>query len=242
MKQKTTITLTTLLFCNLAIAQELIFKNGFELQMPLNDTGITWGADYLSGNNATCTSNISAPQDCHHGRDATHNDDSDGHAGFSFTKLDMSGNPLPASAIRWSCVRDNVTGLIWEVKTDDGGIHDKDITYRWGGITRQGNYGTELYYDDWDDLVNGSNTENLCGFNDWRVPTTQELMSIVDNSRYYPSIDTNYFPNTMSSHFWSASPFAPFPSYAWYVYFSYGYSDNNGRNYYRYVRLVRFGK
>ncbi len=55
---------------------------------PLNDTGITWGGDYPSGNNTTCTSNIAAPQDCNQGRDATHNDDSDGHAGFSFTKLD----------------------------------------------------------------------------------------------------------------------------------------------------------
>jgi hypothetical protein len=25
-------------------------------------------------------------------------------------------------------IRDNVTGLIWEVKTDDGTIHDKDHT------------------------------------------------------------------------------------------------------------------
>ena len=27
--------------------------------------------------------------------------------------------------------RDNVTGLIREVKTDDGGLHDKDWTYTW---------------------------------------------------------------------------------------------------------------
>ncbi|HOP23574.1 MAG TPA: hypothetical protein PLX38_12515 [Gammaproteobacteria bacterium] len=132
----------------MAIAQDLIFKYGFELQIPLNDTGITWGGGYPDGNNATCTSNISEPQDCNHGRDATHNDDSDCHAGFSFTKLDMSGNPIPASATQWSCVRDNVTGFVWEVKTDYEGIHDKDITYRWGGITHQGNYGTE-FYDDW---------------------------------------------------------------------------------------------
>ena len=28
-------------------------------------------------------------------------------------------------------MRDNVTGLIWEVKTDDGSVHDKDNTYCW---------------------------------------------------------------------------------------------------------------
>jgi len=28
-------------------------------------------------------------------------------------------------------VRDNVTGLIWENKTDDGTIHDKNNQYTW---------------------------------------------------------------------------------------------------------------
>ena len=38
----------------------------------------------------------------------------------SFTKLDRQGNPLPDAATASAMVRDNVTGLIWEVKTDDG--------------------------------------------------------------------------------------------------------------------------
>ncbi|MCB1584311.1 MAG: DUF1566 domain-containing protein [Xanthomonadales bacterium] len=223
---------------NVLAQNELIFESGFEFIPRLNDTGITWGGNYSSGNNATCTSNIASPQDCHQGRDATHNDDSDGHAGFSFTKLDASGNALPASATQWSCVKDNVTGLIWEVKTDDGGIHDKDLTYRWGGITRQGNYGTE-FYDDWDVLVNGSNNENLCGFNDWRVPTAQELMSIVNIGRATPSIDTNYFPKTRTSSFWSASPLAYDSNWALVVGFVSGIFYFDDRNSYNYVRLVR---
>ena len=28
-------------------------------------------------------------------------------------------------------VQDNVTGLIWENKTDDSSVHDKDLTYFW---------------------------------------------------------------------------------------------------------------
>ena len=47
----------------------------------------------------------------------------------SYTKLDASGNDLADSVTSWAMVRDNVTGLIWEVKTDDGTIHDKDNTY-----------------------------------------------------------------------------------------------------------------
>ena len=215
----------------------------------LNDTGIDWGGDYDDGNNADCRSNISAPQDCNQGRDATHNDDSDGHAGFSFTRLNADGSEYRGSGIYsdepWSCVQDNVTGLIWEVKTDDGGIHDKYNTYRWGGVSaigkdspnREGNY-----YDDWDVLVNGANSTKLCGFDDWRVPDIEELRSIVDYSRINPSIDADYFPNTLSSRYWSASPNANYSNYAWRLNFNYGYGGYGSRNGNYHVRLVRVGQ
>ena len=214
----------------------------------LNDTGITWGGDYSSGNNSDCSSNISAPQDCHQGRDAesTTNDDSDGHASFSFTKLDSNGNPLAASATEWSCVQDNVTGLIWEVKTDDNSERDKDNTYRWGGLTAIGRDSSNReggYYDDWNNLVNTANSGNgLCGFTDWRVPDIEELRSIVDYSRTNPSIDINYFPNTRSYWYWSASPYAGNRPYAWRLYFSFGYDYSYYRSRYFPVRLVRSGQ
>ena len=213
----------------------------------LNDTGITWGGDYSSGNNTDCTSsNISAPQDCHQGRDATHYDDSDGHAGFSFTKLDSNGNSLAASATNWSCVQDNVTGLIWEVKTDDGSERDKDNKYRWGGLTAIGRDSSNRegdYYDDWNNLVNTANSGNgLCGFTDWRVPDIEELRSIVDYSRTNPSIDINYFPNTRSDWYWSASPNANGSNNAWLLYFNYGNGSNDSRFFNGHVRLVRSGQ
>lgn len=237
MKRLTLSASLILLFSNLLFAQgDVIFKSNFEMPTTtqLNDTGVTWAGEYTYGNNTNCTSStISSPQDCNNGRDATHNDNSDGHAGFSFTKLDVNGQPLADQSANyattpWTCVKDNVTGLIWEVKTNDGGIHDKDNTYKWGGITHLGdNYGT--YYNDWDSLVNGSNNENLCGFTTWRIATTNELISIVDNSRYSPSIDINYFPNIIDSNFWSALPLAFDDSRGWYVSFFYGYTYHTVR-------------
>ena len=253
MALKIVLTLSSLLFYICANAQaDIIFKNGMEFVPRLNDTGITWSGEYPSGNNVDCTSTtITSPQDCNTGRDATHNDDSDGHAGFSFTKLDANGTPLADQGVAytstpWSCVKDNVTGLVWEVKTTDGGIHNKDNTYQWGGDTAIGKghpnaQGT--YYDpSWNELVQGSNTDNLCGFYDWRVPTVAELSSIVNKGTSNPAIDTNYFPNTVINYFWSSSPLAVNSSYAWCIAFYYGNVYVNLRDNVNHVRLVSSGQ
>jgi hypothetical protein len=205
---------------------------------PLNDTGLTWGADSPSGNNDTCIGEVIEQQDCSNGRDSSHNDNSDGHAGFSYTKLDASGVVLALSDTSWSCVRDNVTGLIWEVKTDDGGVHDKNISYRWGGKTAvEGDVGE--YFSDWDTLVDTSNVDALCGFEDWRVPTVHELMSLRILNAPSPTIDTNFFPNARSVPYWSANTFPDGPTKALIFYFSTGDWNTFGRDRGVPVRLVR---
>ena len=114
-----------------------------------------------------------------------------------YTKLDASGNKLPSSARSWACVLDNRSGLIWEVKTDDGGARDKDNKYRWGGkgvsdvalkwvenspgnkyLESRWNGGGDRY-DDWNKLITAANSERLCGFSDWRVPDLYQLASLV---------------------------------------------------------------
>ncbi|NEX16735.1 MAG: hypothetical protein C1943_08925 [Halochromatium sp.] len=226
---------------------------------PLNDTGIDWCADGNS-NFLNCPVAGYPWQDAQDGRDAHQNDPNDGHAGFSFTKLDASGRDLPADAADWSCVRDNVTGLIWEVKTDDGGLHDKDDRYNWYNTDPATNGGFEGYADDDGAICDGYdrndpatycntqayvsrvNAQGLCGARDWRLPSRQELLSIVSNDRYRPAIDTDYFPNTVASWFWSASPYA-YGSYgAWVIGFSSGNDPNGYKGSGYAVRLVRGGQ
>ena len=114
-----------------------------------------------------------------------------------YTKLDARGNKLPSSARSWACVLDNRSGLIWEVKTDDGGARDKDNEYRWGGkgvsdvaLANYDGYdesqrkqsrwnGKGKRYDDWNKLITAANSEQLCGLSDWRVPDLYELASLV---------------------------------------------------------------
>jgi hypothetical protein len=174
----------------------------------LNDTGIT-----------TCSNDTQNGLPCpvagFPGQDAEY-----GSNGFDFTKLDAAGNELPTDATDHTCVRDNVTRLIWQVK-----ISDSTFTF-----------------DQTAGYVNNVNATGLCGFNDWRMPDPKELMGIADYSRYKPAIDTNYFPDTPSLWFWSGSPSAGNSNDAWYVNFYDGGADGNGRSSYRHVRLVRGGQ
>jgi hypothetical protein len=146
----------------------------------------------------------------------------------SYTKLDSLGNTLPDTATSWVMVRDSVTGLIWEVKTDDGSIHDKDNKYTWQNAQ-------DVFIKELNDTVFG-------GFSDWRIPNLKELASIVNSGRYNPAINTDYFPNTMSSNYWSSTTVASHPGLAWRVGFSNGDVYYGIKSLALYVRAVRGGQ
>jgi outer membrane protein assembly factor BamB len=105
----------------------------------------------------------------------------------SYTKLNASGAALPDNATTWAMVMDNVTGLIWENKTDDGTVHDKDNLYTFA--TAQSDFIATL---------NGASFGNR---SDWRMPTVKELATIVNNGRSGPAISTSFFENTLAQGF-----------------------------------------
>ncbi len=159
-----------------------------------------------------------------------------------YTKLDIDGTALSADATSWSCVRHNESGLVWEVKTDDGGIHDMNNTFRWGGNGAD-KVGSE-FFDDWNNLIEESKNYNLCGFSDWRVPSANELKSVaVDQYGYLSSYYIDFFPETeMIEHgYWSVSAGNYSELRALSGRFDRGYySQNNyARSSYLNVRLVR---
>lgn len=263
-------------------------------QKELNDTGITQCSTGLLcptpaiGQNLSpqllewcskqCPATDYPNQDAQFGRDIRNNDDSDGHAGFSFTKLDVNGIALPSNATNWSCIKDNVTGLTWEVKKGgngtmgDEGLNDADDKYSphedsdgippisyWGGhdgnqrictvYKANGSCSAEVpacysysaastdSYCNTEAFVDRVNSQGLCGVYDWRMPTIEELRSIVSYDRRQPAIIKDYFPNTESSVYLS-SPTYGFSS--WGMNFSQGsaykYTDLH------HVRLVRRGQ
>ena len=80
---------------------------------------------------------------------------------------------------------------------------------------------------------------NLGGYTDWRVPTRDELIGIVDLTRHSPAINPDCFPNTPSEAFWSSSQYAYGSDDAWNVNFSNGSSDGSYINNSVRVRCVR---
>gem|GEM_PF-1069092 len=146
----------------------------------------------------------------------------------SYTKLDADGNDLPDSATDWAMVRDNVTGLIWEVKTDDGSIHDKDDCYHWQDAEAV--------------FVADLNANNFGGYSDWRLPTIKELSSIINSGTCNPAVNTDYFPNTVSLPYWSSNTNVNNTDYAWDVHYYHGTVASEDKSYGSYgfhVRAVR---
>lgn len=180
-------------------------------------------------------------QDAHVGRDA---DPAlvkvgAGAAGFDRTRLGENGQPLAiqdgiwdaggseGAGTKWSCVRDNHTGLAWEVKADDPNhLRHVGHSYSWynpdantnGGSAGAPGGGTCVGSDcDTHAFVEAVNLVGLCGANDWRMPTRQELMSILHNGQAFPASDNEWFPDTANVFVWSHSPAASNPDNAWRV-------------------------
>lgn len=195
---------------------------------PLNDTG-TMGCANAEDGNLVCPQADFPDQDGEVGRDAEARDGTlpkkgFGPAGFDYSKIANDGSELPDGALPgpeakdWGCTRDNVTGLVWEIKTNDGGLRDKSKFYTWyvtdpatnGGFSGyQGvDYPDGYYGGHWcdsdvcntTDYATAVNEVGLCGWHDWRLPTMHELLSLLMYDRT-PALSVEAFPD-MSPHFY----------------------------------------
>ena len=94
----------------------------------------------------------------------------------------------------------------------------------------------------WQEALEAANSYVLDSYTDWRLPNIKELDSLAALDRYDPAINSTVFPNTPSSYYWSASPYAGSSYNAWLLYFYYGddYYDYRSKDYH--VRLVRSGQ
>lgn len=208
--------------------------NSFASQVP--DTGQTACYDDV-GNVITCPS----PGQPFYGQDTNYFINP-----MSYTKLDGSGNALPNSASSWSMVRDNVTGLIWETKTNKDNIpnyndpHDADNTYAW--YEPNDPYrGTSGNGTDTKAFIDALNNAKFGGYSDWRLPTIKEIDTIVnlDIPHPGPTINTDYFPNTVSFSYWTSTINVDNMYCAWSVDFYNCFDNVTYKGNFEHVRAVR---
>jgi hypothetical protein len=76
----------------------------------------------------------------------------------------------------------------------------------------------------------------------WRLPTRFELESLLDLSRHDPAIDTEKYPDTKSTWYWTSSECAWNDAAVWVVAFSLGHVYYNPRHNFACVRAVRAGQ
>ncbi|MBI4686692.1 MAG: DUF1566 domain-containing protein [Nitrospirae bacterium] len=136
-------------------------------------------------------------------------------------------NPMSFTDNGNGTVTDNNTGLMWQKcsigQNNDSTCSGTAVTYNW--YRASGTY--HATYNASSQDVCGS--LNLGGYSDWRLPAKKELMSIVDYAIPYPgpTIKSLYFPNTISSYYWSSTTGAGTPGVAWNAHFYNGLVNYN---------------
>ena len=179
-----------------------------------------------------------------------------GNKGFDYTRVCNSGQlagtgACPATPVfgagvnEWGCTKDNVTNLIWEVKTTSG-LRAVNHTYSWYSTDSSSNggdagsvggntCGSTLVLNQCNTYTYALtvNAAKLCGAADWRVPNLLELNSLVDYGASIVApvdaalaIDSTYFPNTRRSFYWSSSSYARVPYGVKSVSFNIGSAEN----------------
>lgn len=93
----------------------------------------------------------------------------------------------------------------------------------------------------WGSALQAADRHSFAGHSDWRLPSKNELASILEESCVSPAINEKVFPAAPATYFWSASPYAGVANGAWSVDFGFGSVNASVKSGSLNVRLVRGG-
>ena len=65
----------------------------------------------------------------------------------------------------------------------------------------------------------------------WRLPSIEELFSLLKYNQLSPAIESGSFPNTQSGYYWTSTMYINLSNSAWIIDFGSGYVYNNGKTY-----------
>ena len=176
----------------------------------INDSGV--GECYNNTQRINCESDDFPEQDAELGRDSYANrldKVGKGNLAFDYTKLNQFADEVGDDSSDFTCIRDNVTGLVWEVKTESSGVlpntslREGQNHYFWDlGDTTFTDTSTanSTCPDDTScgvqSYINEVNSLDFCGGTNWRLPTYNELLGLIDYGKQGQRvlIDESFFP------------------------------------------------
>ncbi|HEX7406970.1 MAG TPA: DUF1566 domain-containing protein [Candidatus Binatia bacterium] len=117
-------------------------------------------------------------------------------------------------------ISDTKTGLVWEKKSNDGSIHDKDNRYTWSQQdSEQWGYWDGTVFTE---FLATLNREAFAGHSDWDLPSLEQLQTLLDRDSAFPAMDQHAFnPSTctegcnVTSCSCTAESLAPPDSFYW---------------------------
>lgn len=113
-----------------------------------------------------------------------------------FIKIGAAGLELPDAAASWVAVKDTRLGLWWSVVETESMTQPK--------------------------AQEAAAALTIAGFNDWRLPSVDELFALADRTRHTPAIDLARFPHCKLGWYWTSTRAAYSPLCAWVVFFGDG--------------------
>jgi hypothetical protein len=139
------------------------------------------------------------------------------------------------------CIQDPRTSLVWEGKTKTGfraGHHRYIQTHL--GLDNSSDLALSEGHTD--HYLARVNRQKLCGFDDWRLPSAEELQGLLNYGVAVPGPlwSSQDFPNTPNeARYWTATPYADSTLLHWYVDFASGVVSIATRQEGLSLRLVR---
>ena len=146
-------------------------------------------------------------------------------------KIGSKGEKLAADALQWAAARNEKSGLMWAVNP-----------YTAANFPNPANAITWHQAQEW---VKKVNSTGWCGYNNWRLPTVEELKTLlIVEKQQGLHIRRDVFPDITSNIYfvWTSSPYVGNGSYAWFVGFDLGGTNGGNKGANDYVRVVRSGQ
>lgn len=146
-------------------------------------------------------------------------------------KVDFAGCELPVHAVQYAAVIDQKTKLMWAI--------NPHISANFPNPAKA------MTWQEARDWLKYVNRRGWCGYKDWRLPTVEELKTLMLPKKQHDFfMRQDVFTDISAGIYgvWSSSSYADYGNYAWFVNFNSSNVGGNYKTYSYYVRVVRSGQ